>query len=85
MAIARLQKWGGVQRKIIANRDRETRPTSPVTAAQPIIGGKALTGPADRMLRELGEEATVVGVARRSRELAATIVIDEVDARLSTQ
>ena len=52
-------------------------------AVSPIVGGKALKGPADRMLRELGEEATVVGVARRYRDLAATLVIDEVDADLA--
>jgi LPPG:FO 2-phospho-L-lactate transferase len=51
-------------------------------AVSPIIGGKALKGPADRMMRELGEEATVVGVARRYRDLAATLVIDEIDADL---
>lgn len=51
-------------------------------AVSPIIGGKALKGPADRMLRELGEESTVVGVARRYRDLAATLVVDEVDAHL---
>ena len=51
-------------------------------AVSPIIGGKALKGPAGRMLRELGEEASVVGVARRYRDLAATLVIDEVDADL---
>ena len=49
-------------------------------AVSPIIGGKALKGPADRMLRELGEQATVVGVARRYQALAATMVIDETDA-----
>ena len=42
-----------------------------------------LKGPADRMLRELGEESSVVGVARRYRDLAATLVIDEVDADLA--
>ena len=51
-------------------------------AVSPIIGGRALKGPADRMLRELGEESTVVGVARRYRDLAATLVVDEVDAHL---
>ena len=51
-------------------------------AVSPIIGGKALKGPADRMLRELGEEPTVVGIARRYRDLAATLVVDEVDAHL---
>ena len=52
-------------------------------AVSPIIGGRALKGPADRMLRELGEESSVVGVARRYRDLAATLVIDEVDAHLA--
>ena len=51
-------------------------------AVSPIIGGRALKGPADRMLRELGEESTVVGVARRYHDLAATLVVDEVDAHL---
>ncbi|MCQ3808494.1 MAG: 2-phospho-L-lactate transferase [Acidimicrobiia bacterium] len=48
-------------------------------AVSPIVGGKALKGPADRMLRELGEQATVVGVARRYQDLVATMVIDETD------
>lgn len=52
-------------------------------AVSPIVGGAALKGPADRMLRELGEESTVVGVARRYRDLAATLVIDDVDADLA--
>lgn len=48
-------------------------------AISPIIGGAALKGPADRMLRELGHEPSVVGVAGMYRELAATLVIDEAD------
>jgi len=52
-------------------------------AVSPIIGGRALKGPADRMMRELGEQATVVGIARRYRDLAATLVIDEVDSELA--
>ena len=39
-----------------------------VVAVSPIIAGAALKGPADRMLRELGGEASVVEVARRYRE-----------------
>ena len=49
----------------------------------PIIGGQALKGPADRMLRELGHEVSVVGVARLYRSLCATLVIDTVDAGLA--
>ena len=35
-----------------------------VVAVSPIIAGRALKGPADRMLSELGHEASAVGVAR---------------------
>lgn len=67
----------GLQELVEARRDRNV-------AVSPIIGGAALKGPADRMLRELGEESSVVGVARRYRELAATLVIDEVDRELAS-
>lgn len=49
-------------------------------AVSPIIAGAALKGPADRLLRELGHEASVVGVARLYAPLAATLVMDEADA-----
>ncbi len=39
-----------------------------------------LRGPADRLLRELGHEPSVVGVARLYAPLVATLVIDEADA-----
>ena len=54
-----------------------------VVAVSPIIAGKALKGPADRLLRELGHEASVVGVARLWAPLAATLVIDTADAELA--
>jgi LPPG:FO 2-phospho-L-lactate transferase len=54
-----------------------------VVAISPIVGGAALKGPADRMLAELGHEVSVVAVARLYREVAATLVIDEVDAHLA--
>ena len=52
-------------------------------AVSPIVDGAALKGPADRLLTELGHEATVVGVARLYAPLAATLVIDEADAHLA--
>ena len=52
-------------------------------AVSPIIDGRALKGPADRMLASLGEEATAVGVARRYVGVAATFVLDETDADLA--
>jgi len=48
-------------------------------AVSPIIAGAALKGPADRLLRELGHEASVLGVARLYAPLVATLVIDEAD------
>ena len=66
----------GLRELVEARRDR-------TVAVSPIIGGAALKGPADRMLRELGEESSVVGVARRYRDLAATLIIDDVDRDLA--
>jgi LPPG:FO 2-phospho-L-lactate transferase len=56
-----------------------------VVAVSPIVGGHALKGPADRMLAELGMEATVVGVARLYAPVAGTLVIDPVDAGLAAE
>jgi LPPG:FO 2-phospho-L-lactate transferase len=49
-------------------------------AVSPIIAGAALKGPADRLLRELGHDASVVGVARLYAPLVAVLVIDAADA-----
>ena len=67
---------GGVTEALAARRERNV-------AVSPIVAGAALKGPADRMLRELGEESSVVGVARRYREVVAALVIDEADAELA--
>lgn len=56
-----------------------------VIAVSPIIGGAALKGPADRMLRELGTEPSALGVARLYAGICGTFVIDVVDAHLATQ
>lgn len=50
-----------------------------VVAVSPIVAGAALKGPADRMLTELGHEASVVGVARLYAPLMGTLVVDEAD------
>jgi LPPG:FO 2-phospho-L-lactate transferase len=54
-----------------------------VTAISPIIAGVALKGPADRMMVELGHEASVVGVARLYREIISTLIIDGADHDLA--
>ncbi len=54
-----------------------------VVAVSPIVAGAALKGPADRLLLELGEEASAVGVARRLAPYVGTLVVDEADAGLA--
>jgi len=66
----------GVQAALEARRDR-------CVAISPIVGGAALKGPADRMLTELGHEATAAGVAVLYAPIASTFVIDDVDADLA--
>ena len=61
-------------------RDAVAARREQVVAVSPIVGGKALKGPADRMMTELGHEASVVGVARLLADVAGTLVIDKVDA-----
>jgi LPPG:FO 2-phospho-L-lactate transferase len=63
----------GVQEAVEARRDT-------VVAISPLVGGRALKGPADRLLRELGHEKSVVGVARLYAPFTGTLVIDEADA-----
>ena len=54
-----------------------------VVAVSPIIAGAALKGPADAMLAALGHDSSAVGIARIYAGLAATLVIDDADARLA--
>jgi LPPG:FO 2-phospho-L-lactate transferase len=51
-----------------------------VIAVCPIVGGKSLKGPSDKMMLELGYEVSAVGVARLYREFCSTLVVDEADA-----
>jgi LPPG:FO 2-phospho-L-lactate transferase len=64
-------------------RDRLARRRDDVVAVSPIVAGAALKGPADRMLVELGHEASVVGVARLYAAIAGTLVVDEADASMA--
>jgi len=55
----------------------------PVVAVSPIIGGKALKGPADRMMSGLGLDVSSLGVAKLYRDFLHTIIIDSQDAELA--
>lgn len=65
-------------------REHVARRRTRVVAVSPIVAGAALKGPADRLLRELGHDASVVGVARLCAPWAGTLVIDEQDAALAS-
>jgi LPPG:FO 2-phospho-L-lactate transferase len=77
VSIAPVLAVPGVRDAVEAARER-------TVAISPIVSGAALKGPADRMLRELGHEVSVAGVARLYAELAEVLVIDEADAALAT-
>jgi LPPG:FO 2-phospho-L-lactate transferase len=78
VSIGPIRALAGVDELLRARRDS-------VVAVSPIVGGAALKGPADRMLVELGHEATVVGVARLYADIASALVIDPVDEHLASQ
>ncbi|MBN2621776.1 MAG: YvcK family protein, partial [Acidimicrobiales bacterium] len=63
----------GVREAVAARRES-------VVAVSPLVGGRALKGPADRLMRELGHDDSVVGVARLYAPIAGTLVIDTADA-----
>ena len=79
VSIAPILAVPGVRGAIEDARRRGTR----VAAVSPIVGGRALRGPADRMLAALGEEVSALGVARRYVGLADAFVIDRADAALA--
>jgi LPPG:FO 2-phospho-L-lactate transferase len=54
--------------------------SAPKVAVSPIVAGRALKGPADRMLASMGHEPTALGVARLYAGLVDRFVIDEADA-----
>jgi LPPG:FO 2-phospho-L-lactate transferase len=53
--------------------------SAPKVAVSPIVGGRALKGPADRMLASLGHEVSSTGVARMYAGLVDGMVIDRTD------
>ena len=76
VSVAPIRALPGVDERL--ERRRES-----VIAVSPIVGGAALIRPADRLLRELGMEPSVVGVARLYAPVAATLVVDPADEHLA--
>ncbi len=63
----------GIRDALRARRER-------VIAVSPIVAGKSLKGPSDRMLEQLGHEVSARGVARLQRDIVGAFVIDREDA-----
>jgi LPPG:FO 2-phospho-L-lactate transferase len=55
--------------------------SAPKVAVSPIVGRRALKGPADRMLASLGHEVSAAGVAAMYEGLVDAMVVDRVDVR----
>ena len=53
--------------------------TAPVVAISPLVAGKPIKGPADRMLAGLGIEVSAVGVATLYQDFVDTFVLDRQD------
>jgi LPPG:FO 2-phospho-L-lactate transferase len=52
-------------------------------AVSPIVGGRAIKGPAADMMRNLGHEVSPVGVAQMYRDFVQIFVLDEKDASMA--
>ncbi len=63
-------------------RDAVHASDAPVVAVSPIVGGKPVKGPADRLLRGLGHEVSARGVAVLYRDLVDGYILDERDSAL---
>ena len=50
-----------------------------VFAVCPIVGGKSLKGPSDKMLAQLGHKSTALGVAKLYADFTGTFIIDTAD------
>jgi LPPG:FO 2-phospho-L-lactate transferase len=63
----------GIRDALVARRDR-------VVGVSPIIAGRPVKGPADRLMGPMGIDVSCVGVAREYRAFCSALVIDTGDA-----
>jgi LPPG:FO 2-phospho-L-lactate transferase len=60
------------------------RTNAKVVAISPIVGGKTMRGPADKLMKALGLAPSALGVARLYRDFLDTLIIDRVDRDLAS-
>jgi LPPG:FO 2-phospho-L-lactate transferase len=73
LSVLPILEVAGVRRRLGAR-------SAPVVAVSPIVGGRALKGPAAKIMTELGFEASAAGVAAFYGDLIDGLVIDTIDA-----
>jgi LPPG:FO 2-phospho-L-lactate transferase len=73
--------WVSIQPILGLTGVKETLNNRPVVAVSPIIGGKAVKGPAAKMYSELGIDPSALAVARHYGSLLTGFVLDQVDAQ----
>jgi len=64
---------------VLQIRDELRAHKQKVFAVCPIVGGKSLKGPSDKMLAQLGHQPTALGVAKLYADFTGTFVIDPAD------
>ena len=61
-------------------RDALVRRRQAVIAICPLVAGKSLKGPSDKMMAELGHEVSALGVAKLYRDICGTMIVDDSDS-----
>lgn len=54
-----------------------------IVGISPIVGGKTVKGPADKLMKSLGIEASALGVAEYYKDFLDALIVDRVDAPLA--
>ena len=70
---------------VLGVQDRLERSSALRVAVSPIVGGAAVKGPAGKIMVELGQEVSSVGIAKQYRAFCDVLVIDNQDAALAPQ
>ncbi len=81
VSLAPILNLSGLRQLIAARRAAGM----PVVAVSPIVGGKALKGPAAKMMAELGLEATVTALAGHYVGSIDGLVVDWIDANAAPE
>ncbi|MGH7370150.1 MAG: 2-phospho-L-lactate transferase [Candidatus Methylomirabilaceae bacterium] len=63
-------------------RDALRTTGTPVVGVSPVVGGRSLKGPTDKLLAGLGYDVSALSVARIYQDLLDLFIIDRVDAEL---